>query len=157
VFTRRGIVCEAASSWFLPRVVGISHAAEWVLTGRVFPVEDAVGTGLIRSVHAPDDLMPAARALAREIAEHTAPVGVAVSRQLMWAMLGADHPVQAHIAESRALFALARSADAYEGAMSFLDKRPARFPLLVSKDLPAVFGGEPPAWAAALIAAMTPP
>jgi enoyl-CoA hydratase/carnithine racemase len=139
VFARRGIVPEAASSWFLPRVVGISRAMEWVTTGRVFDADEALDGGLVRSVHAPDDLLPAARALAAEIVENTAPVSVALARQMMWRMLGADHPLEAHRVDSRAIIERGRSADAAEGVGAFLEKRPARFPDRVSADMPAFY------------------
>ena len=136
VFTRRGIVPEAASSYFLPRVVGISRAMEWVATGRVFTSEEALAGGLVRSVHPPDELMPAAHALAREIADNTAPVSVAVGRRLLWSMLGATHPLTAHEADSRAMTARGASADAAEGVTAFLEKRDAVFPDRVSEGLP---------------------
>ena len=141
VFARRGIVPEAASSWFLPRVVGINQAMEWVATGRVFPASEALGAGLIRSIHNPDDLLPAANALAREIADNTAPVSVALSRQMMWRMLGASHPMEAHRVDSRAIASRGASPDAYEGVASFLEKRPANFTGAVSDGLPSVFPG----------------
>jgi enoyl-CoA hydratase/carnithine racemase len=141
VFARRGIVPEACSSWFLPRVVGISRAMEWVATGRVFDAQEAVEGGLARSIHAPGELLDAAYALAREIADHTAPVSVALARQLMWRMLGAAHPMEAHRADSRAMFSRGQSADAVEGVTSFLEKRPADFPDRVSAGLPDVFPG----------------
>jgi len=139
VFARRGIVPEAASSWFLPRVVGIQQAAEWVYTGRVFSAQEALAGRLVRSVHPPDELLPTARAIAAEIAENTAPVSVALSRLMMWRMLGADHPMEAHRVDSRAILARGRSADAREGVNSFLEKRPAEFPVKVSEGLPDVF------------------
>lgn len=139
VFARRGIVPEAASSWFLPRVVGISRAMEWVATGRVFDAAEAHEGGLVRSVHAPGDLLPAAHALAVEIAQNTAPVSVALARQMMWRMLGADHPLEAHRVDSRAIIERGRSADAAEGITAFLEKRPARFPDRVSADLPSFY------------------
>lgn len=139
VFSRRGIVPEAASSWFLPRVVGISRAAEWVYTGRVLSAQEAHEGGLIRSIHAPDDLLAAARALATEIAENTSGVSVALARQMMWRMLGADHPMEAHRVDSRAIQLRGRSADAHEGVTSFLEKRPAKFTDSVSSGLPDVF------------------
>lgn len=141
VFARRGIVPEAASSWFLPRLVGISQAAEWCYTGRMVSAGEAREARLIRSVHAPDELLPAARALAAEIADNTAPVSVALSRRMLWRMLGADHPMQAHRVDSRAINARGASDDAREGVMSFLEKRPARFPVRVSDGLPDVFPG----------------
>ncbi len=139
VFARRGIVPEAASSWFLPRAVGISQALEWVSTGRVFSAEEALAGGLVRSLHPRDELLDAARALAREIAEHTAPVSVALARRMMWRMLGAEHPMLAHRVDSRAMFGRGQSADVVEGVTSFLEKRPARFSDRVSDGLPEVF------------------
>jgi enoyl-CoA hydratase/carnithine racemase len=139
VFARRGIVPEAASSWFLPRLVGISQAAEWVYSGRIFTASEALDGGLVRSIHEPDELLPAAVKLAREIADNTAPVSVALSRQMMWRMLGADHPMEAHRVDSRGIQARGRSADASEGVTSFLEKRPAVFPDKVSEGLPQIF------------------
>ena len=139
VFTRRGVVPEACSSWFLPRVVGISQAQEWVLTGRVFDADEALRGGLVRSVHAPDDLLPAAYAIAREVVENTAPVSVALSRQMLWRMLGADHPMEAHKVDSRGIVARGASDDAREGVMSFLEKRPASYPLNVSDGMPEFY------------------
>jgi enoyl-CoA hydratase/carnithine racemase len=136
VFVRRGVVPEACSSWFLPRVVGISRAMEWVATGRVFPASEALEAGLVRSVHPPADLLPAARALAREMAEGTSAVSVALSRQLLWRMLGADHPMEAHKVDSRAMQATGRTADAREGVESFLEKRPPHFPSRVTTGMP---------------------
>ena len=141
VFARRGIVPEAASSWFLPRLVGISQAMEWVTTGRVFDASEAVAGGLCRSAHAPDELLDAAYALAREIADNSAPVSVALARRMMWRMLGADHPMEAHRVDSRAMFHRGQSADAVEGVTSFLEKRPATFPDRVADGLPDVFPG----------------
>jgi enoyl-CoA hydratase/carnithine racemase len=141
VFTRRGIVPEACSSWFLPRLVGISQAMEWVATGRVFPASEALAGGLMRSLHPAGELLEAAHALAREIAENTAPVSVALARQLMWRMLGAEHPMFAHRADSRGMVARGRSADAVEGVTSFLDKRAPEFPDRVSDGLPEVMPG----------------
>jgi enoyl-CoA hydratase/carnithine racemase len=138
VFTRRGIVPEAASSFFLPRIVGISRALEWTLSGRVFDAAEALAGGLVRSVHRPDELLGAARALAGEIAENAAPVSVALARRMLWSMLGADHPMAAHRADSRAMLARGSSADVVEGVSAFLEKRPARFPDRVSDGLPDV-------------------
>jgi enoyl-CoA hydratase/carnithine racemase len=139
VFTRRGIVPEACSSWFLPRIVGISQAMEWTASGRVFSAQEALAGGLVRSLHPAGDLLEAARALGAEIAEHTAPVSVALTRRMLWTMLGADHPMAAHRADSRAMFLRGQSADANEGVSAFLEKRPARFPDRVSEGLPDVF------------------
>ncbi len=139
MFARRGLVPEAASSWFLPRVVGISRAMEWVSTGRVFPASEAHEAGLVRSLHAPEALLPAARELAREIADNCSAVSVALSRQMLWKMLGADHPMEAHKIDSRAIQALGQSPDAYEGVASFLEKRPPAFKQRPSRDLPAFY------------------
>jgi enoyl-CoA hydratase/carnithine racemase len=143
VFARRGIVPEAASSFFLPRVVGISRAMEWVATGRVFSAQEALEGGLVRSLHPKDQLLDAARELAREITDNTAPVSVALARRMMWSMLGARHPMEAHRADSQAMFARGQSADAAEGVSSFLEKRAAVFPDRVSAGLPDVL----PDWA----------
>jgi len=139
VFARRGIVPEACSSWFLPKIVGISQALEWTFTGRVFPAEEALEGGLIKKIYKPDQLIPAARALAREIADNTSQVSVALIRQMLWKMAGADHPMEAHKVDSRGIFARGSSADVKEGVASFLEKRPAKFPDKVSKDMPAYF------------------
>lgn len=139
VFARRGIVPEAASSWFLSRVVGMQTALEWCLTGRVFNAQEALQHGLVRSLHEPDELLPAARALAREIADNTAPVSVALTRQMLWRMTGADHPMMAHRVDSRAIQARGRSADAKEGVSSFLEKRAPNYSNKVSQDMPEFF------------------
>jgi enoyl-CoA hydratase/carnithine racemase len=138
VFARRGIVPEGASSWFLPKVVGVSQAAEWLYTGRVFDADEALAGGLVRSVHPHDDLLDAARTLAAEIVD-SAPVSVALTRRMLWRMLGADHPMAAHRVDSRAVHATGAMPDAMEGVMSFLEKRPAAFTGHVSTDLPDVF------------------
>ncbi len=139
VFARRGIVPEAASSWFLPRIVGISQAMEWVATGRIFSAEEALAGRLVSRVLPAAELLPAARALGREIADNTSAVSVALARQMLWRMLGADHPYTAHLVDSKAIFSMGRSADAYEGVQSFLEKRPPQFKLRVSKDMPAFY------------------
>jgi enoyl-CoA hydratase/carnithine racemase len=139
VFSRRGIVPEACSSWFLPRIVGISQAMEWAATGRVFSAEEALAGGLVRSLHPADDLLDAARSLAREIADNAAPVSVALARRLMWTGLGMSHPMEAHRADSRAMLSRGQSADVREGVTSFLEKRAPSFPDRVSDGLPEVF------------------
>ncbi|MGH3744357.1 MAG: enoyl-CoA hydratase-related protein [Mycobacteriales bacterium] len=149
VFARRGIVPEAASSWFLPRLVGISQAMEWVATGRVFGAEEARAGGLVRSVHEPDELLPAAYELAHEIADNTSAVSVATARRMLWSMLGAPSPVDGHVLDSKAIAATGRGPDAREGVEAFLEKRPAVFPGRVSTDLPDL-GGPDPSWAADL-------
>jgi enoyl-CoA hydratase/carnithine racemase len=141
VFARRGIVPEACSSWFLPRVVGISRALEWVATGRVFDAREALEGGLVRSLHPKAELLEAAGALAREIAENAAPVSVALARRMLWTMLGAEHPMLAHRADSRGMLYRGRSADAAEGIAAFLEKRPPQFPDKVSDGLPDVLPG----------------
>jgi enoyl-CoA hydratase/carnithine racemase len=139
VFARRGIVPEACSSWFLPRVVGIGQALEWTLSGRVFDAAEALAGRLVSKVVAPDALLPTARALAREIAANTAPVAVALARQMMWRMLGADHPMEAHKVDSRGIFTLGQSPDVAEGIAAFKEKRAPRFPMRASSDMPAFF------------------
>jgi enoyl-CoA hydratase/carnithine racemase len=139
VFARRGLVPEACSSWFLPRIVGISQAMEWVATGRVFPAEQALAAGLVSELLPHDDLLPRARELAREIAENTSALSVALSRQMLWKMLGADHPMEAHRVDSRGIHFMGSSKDAREGVTSFLEKRAPHFEMRVSKDLPGYF------------------
>src|SRR3954466_7234098 len=145
VFSRRGIVPEACSSWFLPRIVGISQAMEWVAPRRVFDAHEAQAGGLVRSVHPQHELLATANLLAREIADNTAPVSVALARKLMWRGLGATHPMAAQRADSRAMFSRGQSADAVEGVTSFLEKRPASYPDKVSDGLPDL-GLEEPQW-----------
>jgi len=139
VFVRRGIIPEACSNWFLPRLVGISQALEWCYRGDVFPAQEAVDGGLIKSLHEPDDLLPAARELAKSFVENGSAVSIAMTRQLMWRMLGASHPMEAHQVESATVPQLGAMADAKEGVMSFLEKRPAEFTLRPSTDMPAVY------------------
>ncbi len=139
VFARRGIVPEACSSWFLPRVVGISRALEWAYSGRVFPADEALDGGLVRSIHPKDELIATARGIAREIADNTSAISVSLIRQMMWRMLGADHPMEAHKLDSRGVYYTGRSPDAREGVEAFLEKRPAHFPGKVSKDLPEFY------------------
>ncbi len=139
VFARRGITPEAASSWFLSRLVGMQTALEWCFTGRVFGAQEALERGLVRSLHAPADLLPAARALAREIADNTAPVSIALTRQMLWHMAGQAHPMDAHRVDSRAIQSRGQSADAREGVSSFLEKRVPAYPNKVSSDMPEFF------------------
>lgn len=136
VFNRRGITPEACSSWFLPRLVGVPNALEWIYSGRVFGAQEALDKGLVQSLHDPDDLLPAAIAHARAMTESSAPVSIAVSRKLVWQMLGAAHPMDAHIIDSRSIQARGKSADAKEGIASFLEKREASYPDKVSTDMP---------------------
>ena len=139
VFSRRAIVPEACSSWFLPRIVGIQTALEWTFSGRVFEASEALDRGFVRSVHAEDELLPAAKALAMEFSEMTSAVSVTLIRHMLWKMLGADHPMEAHKIDSRGVYHRGRSADAFEGVESFLQKRAPSFPGKVSKDLPEFF------------------
>lgn len=139
VFTRRGMVPEACSSWFLPRIVGMPKALEWTFSGRVFDAQEALNGGLVRSVHKPDELLSAAREIATEIVENTAPVSVALSRQMLWRMAAADNPMEAHKIDSRGIFSRGRSGDSAEGVMSFLEKRDATYPDKVSQDMPEYF------------------
>lgn len=139
VFNRRGITPEACSSWFLPRLVGISKALEWTYTGRIFSAQEALEGGLVQKICKPEELLPAARALAREIVDNSAPVSIALTRQMMWRMLGAEHPMDAHRVDSRAIYSRGAAADAKEGVMSFLEKRPATFVNKVSQDMPSFF------------------
>ncbi len=139
VFSRRGVVPEACSSWFLPRIVGISQALEWGFSGRVFDAREALAGRLVKQVLPPDELLPAARAIAREIADNTSAVSVALIRQMFWRMLGADHPMEAHKIDSRGMSATGRSPDAHEGVAAFLEKRPPRFTQGPSRDLPDFF------------------
>ena len=139
VFARRGIVPEACSSWFLPRIVGISRALEWAYSGRVFPADEALAGGLVRSLHPKEELISTARGIAREIADNTSAISVTLIRQMMWRMLGADHPMEAHKLDSRGVYFTGRSADAREGVEAFLEKRSAHFPGKVSKDLPEFY------------------
>ena len=139
VFARRGLVNEATSSWFLPRVVGINTALEWSMTGRVFGAEEALAAGLVRSLHEPTELLPAARAIAAEIAQNTSAVSVTLIREMLWRMLGESHPMSAHRVDSAAIHALGKLADVREGVESFLEKRPPRFTLTPSRDVPDVW------------------
>jgi enoyl-CoA hydratase/carnithine racemase len=139
VFSRRGIVPEAASSWFLPRIVGIAQALSWCYSGKVFDAPEALKGRLVSEVVKPDQLLPRARAIAREIADNTAPVSVALIRQMMWKMLGADHPMEAHKVDSRGIYSRGASADVREGVTSFLEKRPAKFPQKITTDMPPYF------------------
>jgi enoyl-CoA hydratase/carnithine racemase len=139
VFARRGMSPDAASSWFLPRVVGISRALEWMISGRMFDAAEALEAGYLRSVHPQEELLDAAYAIARQLVGESAPVSVAVTRQLLWRMLGAEHPMAAHRVESRAILSRSLAADAAEGVAAFLEKRGAQFPLVVSRDLPDGF------------------
>jgi enoyl-CoA hydratase/carnithine racemase len=139
VFSRRGIVPEACSSYFLPRIVGVSKALEWAYSGKVFDAEEALKGGLIRSLHEPEDLLPSAREIASEIVENTSAISVTMIRHMMWKMLGADHPMEAHKVDSRAIFHLGRGADAREGVVSFLEKRSPDFTSKPSQDMPEFF------------------
>jgi enoyl-CoA hydratase/carnithine racemase len=139
VFAARGIVPEACSAWFLPRIVGISTALEWCYSGRVFRAEEGLERGLLRSLHAPEELMPAARKLAREFADNSSAVSKALVRHMFWRMLGAEHPIRAHELDTPAIAYTGKSKDAREGISAFLEKRPAQFSDRVSQDMPPFF------------------
>jgi len=139
VFARRGIVPEACSSYFLPRVVGISKALEWCYSGKVFPASEAMDGGLLRSLHEPEDLLVEAKKIAAEIRDNTSAVSITLVRHMMWKMLGADHPMEAHKIDSRGIYHRGKSPDSKEGVVSFLEKRPADFPGKVSTDMPEFF------------------
>ena len=139
VFTRRGLVPEAASSWFLPRIVGISQAQEWVLSGHLFPASEALAGGLVRSIHPPDELLPAAQELAHEIADNCSAVSVALTRQMMWQMLAASHPMDAHRIDSKAIFWLGQQPDVREGVASFTERRAPAFSMRPSCDMPPFY------------------
>ena len=139
VFARRGIVPEACSSYFLPRIVGISQALEWCYSGRVFPADEALRGGLLRSLHTKEELLPEARRIAKDIGDNSAPVSVTLIRHMMWRMLGADHPMEAHKIDSRGIYSLGKGPDVKEGVESFLEKRPAEFKAKVSQDMPEFF------------------
>ncbi|HEX4655443.1 MAG TPA: crotonase/enoyl-CoA hydratase family protein [Mycobacteriales bacterium] len=147
VFARRGVVPEAASSWFLPRIVGPSQAAEWLFTGRVFDAAEALAGGLVRSVHPAGDVLAVARELAREIADNAAPVSVALARRMMWRGLAFASPYDSHVVDSRAMHQTGQAADVREGIAAFLEKRAPEFPGRVSIDLPEVFADPQPSWA----------
>jgi enoyl-CoA hydratase/carnithine racemase len=136
VFARRGFVAEACSSWFLPRIVGMSQATEWVLTGRVFDAREALSGGLVSEVLAPERLIPRAREIATEIVRNTSAISVALSRQMLWKMAGADHPMEAFKIDSKGMYYLREAADMKEGVGSFIEKRPPNFPMKVSTDMP---------------------
>jgi enoyl-CoA hydratase/carnithine racemase len=139
VFAKRGLVPEAASSWFLPRIVGMPLALEWCMTGRIFGAEEALRGGLVRSLHAPEDLLPAAHALAREIADNTSAISVSMTRAMLWRNAALDHPMKAHRVDSRAIYTMARTDDVKEGVASFLEKRAPNYPGRVSSDMPAFY------------------
>ncbi|MGA2957873.1 MAG: crotonase/enoyl-CoA hydratase family protein [Thermodesulfobacteriota bacterium] len=138
-FTRRGIVPDACCTWFLPRIVGISRAAEWTLTGRVFSAQEALQNGLVSRVERHEELLKTAQEIAREIANHTSAVSVGLTRQLLWRMLGADHPMEAHKIDSQCMYYMGKSPDSSEGVMSFLEKRPPRFQMKPSSDMPEFY------------------
>ncbi|MGE5381399.1 MAG: crotonase/enoyl-CoA hydratase family protein [Methylocystaceae bacterium] len=136
VFVRRGVLLDACSSWILPRIVGISQALEWAMTGRVFSAQEAFDKGLVSKVVPPEEVLPAARAIALEIAQNSAPVSVALTRQLLWTMLGADHPIEAHRLESKGFHWLGQRADSREGINAFLEKRRPNYTMSPHTDMP---------------------
>ena len=139
VFNRRGMVPEGCCTWFLPRILGLSQAAEWILTGRVFSAQEALQGGLVSRVLPEETLLPTARELAHEIADNTSGISTALSRQMLWRMLGADHPMEAHKLESKCLHYMFQSIDLLEGVASFLEKRPPNFEMKPSTDMPDFF------------------
>jgi enoyl-CoA hydratase/carnithine racemase len=139
VFARRGIILDGAATWFLPRLVGMSAAAEWVYSGRIFNAQEALDRRLVSELLEPDELLPRARQIAREIVDNSSSISVALCRQLMWKMLGADHPMEAHILESKILNWTYGAGDSHEGVKSFLEKRPPAFPMKVTKDMPGFY------------------
>jgi enoyl-CoA hydratase/carnithine racemase len=139
VFVRRGITPDGTSTWFLPRIVGISRAAEWMFSGRLYPADELRDAGLVRDVHPTSELLAAAYAIADELVEQSAPVSIALTRQLLWRMYGAANPVDAHHLESKALARIGSSSDAREGVQAFLDRRPASFTMSASRDVPDLF------------------
>lgn len=139
VFARRGLVPEAASSWFLPRIVGISKALEWTYSGRVFSAQEAYEGGLVSSIHSSEALLDEAYKISNEIIENTSPISISMTRQMLWKMMGQDHPMEAHKVDSRAIYELGKGEDAKEGIESFLEKRPPKFRSKVSKDMPNFF------------------
>ncbi|MFK4002865.1 crotonase/enoyl-CoA hydratase family protein [Qipengyuania sp. NPDC077563] len=136
VFARRGITPEACSSWFLPRLVGMQTSLEWCMTGRIFGAEEALEKGLVRSVHPQHELKDAAMSLAREIADNTSAVSVAMTRAMLWRLSALEHPMLAHRIDSRSIYRLGKSEDSKEGVRSFLEKRPPVYPDTVSADMP---------------------
>lgn len=136
VFTRRAIAPDGCCTWFLPRIVGIGRAAEWLITGRIIPAQEAGQAGLVHQVLPADDLLPAAMEKAREIVENTSSMSVALTKQMVWRMLGAEHPMDAHRVESKAVYFMGRSEDCREGVNAFLEKRKPDFPMKLSRDLP---------------------
>jgi enoyl-CoA hydratase/carnithine racemase len=139
VFARRGIIPEAASSWFLPKIVGIAQALEWCYSGRVFDAQEALRGRLISEIVPPEGLLPRAGALAAEIRDNAAPVSIALIRQMMWRLSALDHPMEAHKIDSRGIYSRGQSPDVKEGVTAFLQKRKAQFPQLVSHDMPTYF------------------
>ncbi|HMG43358.1 MAG TPA: enoyl-CoA hydratase-related protein [Acidimicrobiales bacterium] len=145
-FTGRGIVPDAASSWFLPRIVGLPTALEWCLTARTLTADEALAGGVVRSVHPADEVLPVAQRLATEMAERSAPVSAALTRHMLWRLSAQPSPIAAHRLDSRLIAHTSERADAYEGITAFLEKRPAQWSLAVSADLPDDFpwwGDEP--------------
>jgi enoyl-CoA hydratase/carnithine racemase len=139
VFTRRGVVMESCSSWFLPRIVGIGKAAEWVITGKVVGATEALKHNLVNEVLPSDSLVTRAREIASDIVQNTSAISVCLCRQLLWKMLGANHPIEAHRLDSKYVFWTSKQADAREGVLSFMEKRPPKFPMKPSRDMPKFY------------------
>ncbi|MQA27874.1 MAG: enoyl-CoA hydratase, partial [Micromonosporaceae bacterium] len=136
VFSQRGLYPEGGSTWFLPRIVGLGRAMDWMISGRVFDVAEAFAAGLVHQVHEPGELLPAARRLARELADRTAPISTAVIRQTLYRMSGLDSPGAAFALDSRLIASCVDNRDAVEGIVSFLQRRPPEFTGVVPRDLP---------------------
>ncbi|MBW2202471.1 MAG: crotonase/enoyl-CoA hydratase family protein [Deltaproteobacteria bacterium] len=139
VFTRLGITLEACSNWFLPRIVGISKAAEWAYTGRIFDAREALAGGLISQVVPHDQLLEKAREIAQEIVQNTSAVSISLNRQLLWKMLEADHPMEAHKIESKCIYWLGLKPDSKEAVDAFHEKRPPKFTMKPSSDMPEFY------------------
>ena len=137
VFARRGLIPDGVSGWFLPRLVGMSVAAEWCYSGRVFDADEALQAGLVHSIHPADELIPRAHELARSMTQHSSAVSIAITRALLWHMQSEPDPVAAYATESKASNWLGRQPDAAEGIRAFLEKRDAQFPMRVSRDMPS--------------------
>jgi len=139
VFAKRGIVPEACSSWFLPKIVGISNALQWCLSGKIFQPTEALEKGLITEITSEEDLLKRAKEIASDFVDSTSSLSVTLIRQMLWKMLGADHPMEAHKVDSRGVYFLGKTGEASEGVLSFLEKRDPNFPGKVSKDLPEFY------------------
>ena len=139
VFNNRGIVPDACSSWFLPKIVGISKALDLTFSGKIIDSQEALDISLISSIHKSENLMNDAKKIAQDLIEKSAPVSIAITRQMLWRSFGQANPYEAHVIESKAIDSRGASDDAKEGVNSFLEKRPAKFKNLISSDMPDFF------------------